>query len=87
MAIKNDDTGMDKTAKIKLGVAGGALVIAVFVLSMYFFEFGLFSAGAIKAPPPPPPPEVVQQRQQMQQEAKQQTEERKAKPGTVTAGS
>ncbi len=87
MALKTDDTGMDKTAKIKLGVAGSALLVAVSVLAMYFLEFGLFSPPAPPPPPTPITPEVIAERQKVQQEVKKQQEEQQKKPGTVINGS
>ena len=57
--------GVDKSKMIKIGVAVGALVIAVALISWTMFGGG--GPGPETTPPPPPPPEVQEQIDQAEQ--------------------
>jgi hypothetical protein len=79
--------GLDKTAKIKVTVAGVILVLAILMIANSMGWISLFGSGASPVVDEPPLTAEQQEVRKVQiQQAKEEIEAGAKRPGTITAG-
>jgi len=84
MAIRAEESKeLTSQDKIKLGVAGGILLLAGVVA---LFTFGIIGGDDQTAKPVVETPEQKEVKKQMVQQAQEEREAMQKKPGTVVAG-